>query len=136
MMSPDEDIGRKFVESLESELPIIYQILKTDVGIRMTPEDETDFGKAERCYACDKPFDKTRYSVRDHCYFTGKYCGAACNSCNPRMRVPRFVSVLFHNLEGYDSHLFIKSLGYNTDENITCIPKTDERYDRHDRPRS
>ncbi len=71
MMSPDEDIGRKFVESLESELPIIYQILKTDVGMRITPEDETDFGKAERCYACDKPFHKTRYSVRDHCHLTG-----------------------------------------------------------------
>ncbi len=44
------------------------------------------------------------------------------------MRTPKFVPVLFHNLEGYDAHLFIKSLGYNTDENIRCIAKVDKRF--------
>ncbi|CAB4008822.1 uncharacterized transposon-derived, partial [Paramuricea clavata] len=34
---------------------------------------------------------------------------------------PKFVPVLFHNLEGYDAHLFIKNLGVN-------IPKTEEKY--------
>ncbi len=43
------------------------------------------------------------------------------------MRVPKFVPVLFHNLEGYDSHLFVKSLGL-TEGDIRCIPKTDEKY--------
>ena len=38
-----------------------------------------------------------------------------------------FVPVLFHNLEGYDSHLFVKSLGL-TEGDIKCIPKTDEKY--------
>ena len=37
---------------------------------------------------------------------------------------PMFVPVLFHNLEGYDSHLFVKSLGGK----VNCIPKTDEKY--------
>ena len=40
------------------------------------------------------------------------------------MRTPKFVPVLFHNLEGYDAHLFVKSLGGQ----IGCIPKTDEKY--------
>ena len=43
------------------------------------------------------------------------------------MRVPMFVPVLFHNLEGYDSHLFVKSLGL-VEGDIRCIPKTDEKY--------
>ena len=43
------------------------------------------------------------------------------------MRVPKFVPVLFHNLEGYDSHLFVRSLGL-TEGDIRCIPKTDEKY--------
>ncbi len=64
---------------------------------------------------------------RDHCHITGKYRGAACDKCNLRMRVPNFIPVLFHNLEGYDSHLFVKSLGF-TDGDIRCIPKTDEKY--------
>ena len=40
------------------------------------------------------------------------------------MRTSKFVPVLFHNLEGYDSHLFVKSLGGE----VSCIPKTDEKY--------
>ena len=43
------------------------------------------------------------------------------------MKTPKFVPVLFHNLEGYDSHLFIKSLGL-TEGKIDCIPRTDEKY--------
>ncbi len=35
--------------------------------------------------------------------------------------------MLFHNLEGYDSHLFVKSLGLKEGD-IKCIPKTDEKY--------
>ena len=41
--------------------------------------------------------------------------------------VPMFVPIVFHNLEGYDSHLFVKCLGL-TEGDINCIPKTDEKY--------
>ena len=43
------------------------------------------------------------------------------------MRSPKFIPVLFHNLEGYDAHLFIRNLGVNSG-NIKCIPKTEEKY--------
>jgi hypothetical protein len=43
------------------------------------------------------------------------------------MRQPKFIPVLFHNLEGYDGHLFIKNLGVNSGD-IKCIPKTEEKY--------
>ena len=35
----------------------------------------------------------------------------AHNSCNLKYRKPKSISVFFHNLSGYDSHLFIKKLG-------------------------
>ena len=35
--------------------------------------------------------------------------------------------VVFHNLSGYDSHLFIKNLGFSAG-NIDCIPNNEERY--------
>ncbi len=41
--------------------------------------------------------------------------------------VPMFVPIVFHNLEGYDSHLFVKSLGLTAGD-INCIPKTDKKY--------
>ena len=65
--------------------------------------------------------------VRDHCHFTGRYRGAAHNSCNLRYRKPNFMPVVFHNLSGYDSHLFVKNLGFS-EGNIDCIPNNEERY--------
>ena len=35
--------------------------------------------------------------------------------------------MIFHNLSGYDSHLFIKSLG-KTKGNIDCIPNNEKKY--------
>ena len=43
------------------------------------------------------------------------------------MKKTNFILVFFHNLEGYDSHLFIKNLGVS-EGNINCIPKTEEKY--------
>ena len=59
--------------------------------------------------------------VRDHCHFTGKYRGAAHNICNLRFKKPKFTPVIFHNLSGYDSHLFVNNLG-KSEGNIKCIP--------------
>jgi len=42
-------------------------------------------------------------------------------------RKPKHVPVILHNLSGYDSHLFIKSIG-KTQGNIDCIPKNEEKY--------
>ena len=35
--------------------------------------------------------------------------------------------MIFHNLSGYDSHLFIKNLGFS-EGNIDCIPNNEEKY--------
>ena len=35
--------------------------------------------------------------------------------------------VIFHNLQGYDSHFFIKQLAKMTGQ-LTCIPSTEEKY--------
>ena len=68
--------------------------------------------------------------VRDHCHYTGRYRGPAHNSCNLKYRKPKSISVFFHNLSGYDSHLFIKKIGcsINEKENIKCIPNNEEKY--------
>ena len=122
----DEDIGKKFVESLESELAPIYEILKTEIPMnQMTAEEEKNFKNTKNCHACKLPLGSDR--VKDHCHLTGKYRGPTHNKCNLKMKVPKFIPVLFHNLERCDSHLFAKSLGY-TERDIKCIPKTDEKY--------
>ena len=42
-------------------------------------------------------------------------------------KIPLILPVLFHNLQGYDSHLFIKQLAKVSGE-LTCIPSTEEKY--------
>ena len=134
----NEDMGKLFVETLSEDLKPIYEILKTPKPMIMSDSEKDQHAKTENCYACKAKFgterrnEKTKkkekvVKCRDHCHITGKYRGAACDKCNLRMRVPMFVPVLFHNLEGYDAHLFVKSLGLEEGD-IRCIPKTDEKY--------
>ena len=63
--------------------------------------------------------------VRDHCHLSGKFRGAAHEVCNLKYKVPTFFPVVFQNLSGYDSHLFIKTFG-NSKSDISCIPKIKE----------
>ena len=52
---------------------------------------------------------------------------AAHDGCNLKYKVSKFFPVVFHNLSGYDSHLFIKTLT-NTEGDISCIPNNEENY--------
>ena len=136
-----EDMGKAFVDSLTEDLRSVYEILKNPLPMSMSDSDKKKYEKAKECYACEDVFGTMRMNEKnektkkkekvikcnDHCHITGKYRGAACDKCNLRMRVPKFVPVLFHNLEGYNSHLFVKSLGLEEGD-IRCIPKTDEKY--------
>ena len=77
------------------------------------------------CHICNDKLGKDR--VRDHCHLSGKFRGAAHEVCNLKCKVPTFFPVVFHNLSGSDSHLFIKSLG-NSEGDIYCIPNNEENY--------
>ena len=65
--------------------------------------------------------------MRDHCHYSGKFRGATHSKCNLLFRKPKYVPVIFHNLSGYDSHLFIKNLG-KTHGQIDCNPNNEEKY--------
>ena len=123
--SPDDNIPQLFIESLESDIKEIYNKFKKPKKMVMTPEDEIDYEKATHCHICEgklkKTDDKKEKKVRDHCHLTGKFRGAAHNKCNLKFKIPKFYPVIFHNLSGYDSHLFIKNLG-KSEGKIDCIP--------------
>ena len=124
--SEDEDVSQIFVERLEYDIRRLYhRYYKFPKKMFLTEEDLDKFDKATKCHICDKPLGKDR--VRDHCHLTGKFRGAAHNGCNINYKIPKFFPVIFHNLSGYDSHLFIKNLG-TTGGNISCIPNNDEKY--------
>ena len=125
--SEDEDVAQKFVDSLEKEVKSIY---KDHPKKRMifTKEDNAIYKKSESCWMCGEGFtDEKDWKVQDHCHYTGEFRGAAHNSCNTKYRRPKFTPVIFHNLSGYDAHLFIKNLG-KSEGNIDCIPNNEEKY--------
>ena len=93
-------------------------------------EEEERYNEGTKCWICKEEFDdkdKDKEKVKDHCHYTGRYRGAAHNKCNLNYRKPNFTPVVFHNLSGYDSHLFIKNLGFS-EGNINCIPNNEEKY--------
>ena len=47
--------------------------------------------------------------------------------CNLRYKIPSYTPVVFHNLSGYDAHLFIRELGAHTSD-MEVIAKNKEDY--------
>ena len=52
---------------------------------------------------------------------TRKYRGCAHWSCNINLKLTKKVSVIFHNLKGYDSHLIMQEIG-NFDVKVKVVP--------------
>ena len=120
----DPDAVDVFINWLEEDVKIIAGLGNEKMII--TAEEEEQFKQASNCWICRKLLNLDD-RVRDHCHFTGRYRGAAHNRCNLKYSKPNNISVFFHNLTGYDSHLFIKKLGV-TAGTIDCIPNNEENY--------
>jgi hypothetical protein len=114
-----------FVNSLEKEVRKIYESHKAIKLSRVTKEELEDYDSAVDCHICGVSLDGDK--VLDHCHLTGNYRGAAHNKCNLNYKIPKFYPVIFHNLAGYDAHLFIRNLGV-TEGEIKCIPNNEEKY--------
>ena len=120
----DPDPIDVFINWLEEDVKIISGL--GNEKMKITPEEEEQFKQASNCWICGKLLN-IEDRVRDHCHYTGRYRGAAHNLCNLKYSKPNNISVFFHNLTGYDSHLFIKKLN-TTMGAIDCIPNNEENY--------
>ena len=125
--NPDDDIALIFVNKLEKVTNKIYEdFYMRAKSIEITLKQYKEYNKSDICHICKKkllPEDK----VCDHCHFTGQYRGPAHRNCNLQCRKPMIIPVIFHNLQGYDAHLFIKQLS-KIKGDFTCIPSTEEKY--------
>ena len=121
-----DDISKIFVTKLAKVTNKIYNdFYHHPIPLKLTHAEQISFDKAETCHICKKELLTDK--VRDHCHFTGQYRDAAHNSCNLQCRKPMILPVIFHNLQGYDAHLFIKQLACLPGE-LNCIPSTEEKY--------
>ena len=125
-----KDCMKKFSKDLREHASKIIDYEKKK-KIPLTTEEKIYHNKQKICYICKKEFnnnEKKNYKVRDHCHYTGKYRGAAHNICNLRYKVPKEISIVFHNGYLYDYQFIIKELVKESEGNFECLGENTEKY--------
>ena len=91
-------------------------------------KEEKQFQSSNICGICEKLIDDDDdEKVRHHCHVTGKFRGTAHWRCNINLQLTKKVSVIFHNLRDYDSHLIFNELN-KFDVKIKVVPNRLEKY--------
>ena len=86
----------------------------------ITTQDEEIYNNWQICWICNEELNTDK--VRDHCHITGKFRGHTHKQCNLKLKIPKKLPIIFHNLEGYDGDRVFKELN-NCDVTIDVIPK-------------
>ena len=121
-----EDCMKRFCKDLKDHATKIIDFKKKAM-IPLTKEEEDNYNKENICYICKKDFNNDG-KVGDHCHFTGKYKGAAHNTCKLRYKIPKNIPVIYHNGSTYDYHFIIKELAREFEGNFECLGENTEKY--------
>ena len=124
-----KDAAYEFIKAILKEYKHCKKIMKEhfNKNLVMTEEEEYLFQQSNNCWICKKLIDNDDEKVRDHCHITKKFRGAAHWDCNINFQLTKKIPVIFHNLEGYDSHLIFNELKrFNV--KIDVIPNGLEKY--------
>ena len=71
-----------------------------------------------------------RDAVKNNCYMTGRYLGAAHNECNEKLYInPKTtpIPIIFHNLRDYDAHHLMQAMSQLQKE-VKCVANNVEKY--------
>ena len=124
-----ENAAYEFIKAILKEYKHCKKTMKKHFNnnLIMSEEEEHLFQQSNSCWICKKLIDNDDEKVRDHCYVTGKFRGAAHWHCNINFQLTKKVPVVFHNLKGYDSHLIFSELD-KFDVKVNVIPNGLEKY--------
>ena len=95
----------KFCKDLREHETVIINYEKREM-ILLTDKENKFYEKQKVCSICKKEFStdendkntfKLYHKVKDHCYYTGKFRGAAHSTCNLRYKTPKEIRVVFRN---------------------------------------
>ena len=119
-----EDCIRRFCKDLKNHVTRIVDFKRKFIT-SLTKDEEDGYDKENTCHICMK--DLTKDKVKDYCYFTGKYRGAAHNTCNLKYKIPKNIPVIFHNRSTYDYHFIIRELVSKFEGNFECLGENTEK---------
>ena len=127
-----DDAVEKYVEKvMQIFKKITYKIhLNEKKKPILNNHEEDEFQEATRCYICGEEFKESE-KVREHNHLSGKYRGAACQSCNTKEgKATKLLPVFFHNGSNYDFHFLIEELMKYEDEynKVKLLSKNSENY--------
>ena len=122
-----KDCVKKFCDHVIGEARHLYSSFPEKPMEPLTKKQWKDYKKASSCHICFKPFREGNRKVRDHFHYSGICRGEAHSLCNLQYKIPSYIPVVFHNLSGYDAHMFIKELA-NCGSKVGVITKNKEDY--------
>ncbi|XP_051168412.1 uncharacterized protein LOC127286142 [Leptopilina boulardi] len=125
----ESDPAKWFTEELRQLSEKIDNVFKNPIQMTaLTPQEVNDFKRATICHICHQKIPVNVKKVRDHCHLTGKYRGAAHESCNLNYQDCQTIPVVFHNLSGYDAHFIIHAISTSFEGKIDLLPINKEKY--------
>jgi hypothetical protein len=124
-----KDAAAKFVGFLNRIAWLVSDVVKREVPLNLTEEEERDFQNATHCAYCKMKFYSDKNKARHHLHQgKGKYLGASCFDCNIRMRNPKFIPILAHCGSAYDFTYIISNLNFNSKEIKVLAKSSRERF--------
>ena len=136
------DVVIQFIKNVLKCEEVLVNTTKFNEYMIFTDNDKMVFRNTTVCHICnnkrrnkdtpDYPFSEQDPKVRDHDHLTGKFLGAAHNTCNLNKRREKpFLSVFMHNFSGYDSRLILPYLTKKLLPEISrvnIIPRSGEKF--------
>ena len=119
-----------FVRKLQEQADQLFQeyIATPQQLLAFTEAELRSFHTVVNCHIWNQPLGRDK--VRDHCHIVGIYRGAAHSRCNLAYSISKSdwkLTVVIHNLKGYDGHFIVKALKSEFGE-VREIPQNLEKY--------
>lgn len=113
---------------LEQDELWIKGLFNTYIEMNLSNDEESSFNEAYECYLCKSSFDEV-LKCKDHCHFSGKYLGAACQKCNLERRKLNKLRIFMHNGSRYDFHFLVQALENKKSlKNVSILPFNTENF--------
>ena len=128
-----KDAVYNFINSMIEESKYCSKVMKKHFNKELvtTKENKENFKNSTECWmsteCCVNDYIDNDVKVRNNCHITRKYRESAHRDCNINLKLNHEVSVIFHNLKNYDSHLFMQELG-KFKLKINVIPNELEKF--------
>ena len=106
-----ENAADEFIKAILKKYQYCKKVIRKRFNKNLIiSEEKEQFQPSNTCWICEKLIYNDDEKVRDRCHITGKFRGATHWSCKINLHLTKNVSVIFHNLRGFDSHLIFCEL--------------------------